>query len=133
MKCTLVALYVYTARTNVGANPLQPGIYFSINALIIFQSRNERRRYPRVSLLVGSLWPLKNSSSFHLCLYLGKVFAVRSRLCVSVSQRASPRILHTDTCLYVLITDVYFTPTLASSRPPMALPLSLCPEQVQHR
>lgn len=59
--------------------------------------------------------------------------AVRSRLCVSVSQCASQQMLRTDTCLYVLITDVYFSPTLASSRPPMALSLFACPERVQHR
>lgn len=59
--------------------------------------------------------------------------AVRSRLCVSVSQRASQRMLHSDTCLYVLITDAYFFPSLASSRPPMALSLPPCLEWAQHR
>lgn len=49
--------------------------------------------------------------------------AVRSRLCVNVSQRASQRMLHSDTCLYVLITDVYFSGLLQTSHG--SLPVSL--------
>lgn len=102
---------------------------FSLNILIIFCSCNW--------ILCESIGGLIVASQEFLILssvsLFSQTFAVRSRLCVSVSQRASPQILHTDTCLYVLITDVYFTPTLASSRPPMALPLFPCPVQVQHR
>lgn len=104
-------------------------MHFSLNILIIFCSCN--------LILCESIGGLIVASQEFLILssvsLFSQTFAVRSRLCVSVSQRASPQILHTDTCLYVLITDVYFTPTLASSRPPMALPLFPCPVQVQHR
>lgn len=49
------------------------------------------------------------------------------RLCVF--QHASQPELPADMCLYVLITSVYFSPSLASSRPPMAPSLFLRPER----
>lgn len=42
---------------------------------------------------------------------------------MNVSQCASQRMLHSDTCLYVLITDVYFSGLLQTSHG--SLPVSL--------
>lgn len=83
--------------------------------------RNIRLRY--ICKLMGQLTmvSIKIPRSF-ICVFPETKWCHQHRLCVSVSHCTTQRMLHADTCLYVLITDVYFYPTLASSRPPMALP-----------
>lgn len=59
--------------------------------------------------------------------------AVKSRLCVKVSQCVSQRMLHSDTCLYVLITDVCFSGLLQTSYGslPVSLPVASAAQVTQ--
>ncbi len=97
----------------------------------LISTRAAKRSSFRVNVLVAS--PHLSLPFIRAFISANFTSAVWSRLCVSVSQRASQWMLYTDTCLYVLITDVCFSSSPDSSGPPMALSLSPCPHWAQHR
>lgn len=76
---------------------------------------------------------LRFSHPFNLSLFRQKFCCQEQVVCERLPARLPANAPHWHTCLYVLITNVYFSPSLASSRPPMALSLSPCPEWAQHR